>query len=180
MALINRISRLFRADLHAVLDRIEEPDALLRQAVREMEEDISNDERRLSLLQNEQAQLANRKSDIEQSLERLDGELDICFESKEEDLARSLVRRKLEAQRFNNTLERKRETLSSVVAELKQRLQQNSARLTAMQQKLELLVDTEMKSAPEDSWYPSDISIKVQDDEVEVAFLGEKQRRVSS
>lgn len=36
MALINRATRLFRADLHAVLDRIEEPDILLRQAVREM------------------------------------------------------------------------------------------------------------------------------------------------
>ena len=38
MALITRFSRLFRADLHAVLDRIEEPDVILRQAVREMEE----------------------------------------------------------------------------------------------------------------------------------------------
>ena len=34
MPLINRVSRLFRADLHAVLDRIEEPDVLLRQAAR--------------------------------------------------------------------------------------------------------------------------------------------------
>ena len=29
MALINRMSRLFTADVHAVLDRIEEPDVLL-------------------------------------------------------------------------------------------------------------------------------------------------------
>ena len=36
MALVNRLSRLFQADFHAVLDRIEEPDLQLRQAVREM------------------------------------------------------------------------------------------------------------------------------------------------
>lgn len=43
MALINRISRLFSADFNAVLDRIEEPDVLLKQALREMEEDIYSD-----------------------------------------------------------------------------------------------------------------------------------------
>src|SRR5687767_9840646 len=31
MALIDRLARLFQADLHAVLDRIEEPEVLLRQ-----------------------------------------------------------------------------------------------------------------------------------------------------
>jgi phage shock protein A len=33
MALINRISRLFKADFHAVLDQIEEPEGLLKQAI---------------------------------------------------------------------------------------------------------------------------------------------------
>ena len=40
MALITRISRLFKADFHAVLDQIEEPEQLLRQAIREMEDDL--------------------------------------------------------------------------------------------------------------------------------------------
>ena len=48
MTLINRVSRLFRADLHAVLDRVEEPDLLLHQAVREMEDDLAADRRRLA------------------------------------------------------------------------------------------------------------------------------------
>ena len=50
MVLISRISRLFRADLHAVLDRIEEPEALLRQAIREMEELLAQDEQRSRLV----------------------------------------------------------------------------------------------------------------------------------
>ena len=40
MALITRISRLFQADFHAVLDRIEEPEQLLKQAIREMEDSL--------------------------------------------------------------------------------------------------------------------------------------------
>ena len=34
MAIVTRLTRLFRADAHAVLDRLEEPEVLLRQAVR--------------------------------------------------------------------------------------------------------------------------------------------------
>ena len=66
MALITRVSRLFRADLHAVLDRIEEPDVLLRQAVREMEEALARDEQRLKALNYERVQLLSRESEIEQ------------------------------------------------------------------------------------------------------------------
>ena len=59
MALITRVSRLFQADFHAVLDRIEEPEAILRQAVREMEEELARDEQRSTMLQQEQRQLAD-------------------------------------------------------------------------------------------------------------------------
>ena len=57
MALVTRISRLFQADFHAVLDRIEEPDLQLRQAVREMQYALEQDQQRLQLLQHEAEQL---------------------------------------------------------------------------------------------------------------------------
>src|SRR5262247_3541760 len=53
MALINRMSRLFTADVHAVLDRIEEPDVLLKHAVREMEEELARGEQRARVLGHE-------------------------------------------------------------------------------------------------------------------------------
>ena len=48
MALMTRVARLFRADLHAVLDRIEEPEVLLRQALREMEDGVNGERRALA------------------------------------------------------------------------------------------------------------------------------------
>ena len=62
MALITRVSRLFQADFHAVLDRIEEPEVLLRQAVREMEEELARDEQHSKVLHHEQGQLTTRES----------------------------------------------------------------------------------------------------------------------
>ena len=43
MALIKRVARLFQSDMHAVLDRIEDPESLLKQSIREMEEDLRRD-----------------------------------------------------------------------------------------------------------------------------------------
>ena len=63
MALINRVSRLLRADLHAVLDRVEEPEVLLRQAVREMDAALAEDRRRARLMTHEQTQLGARERD---------------------------------------------------------------------------------------------------------------------
>jgi phage shock protein A len=178
MALITRVTRLFRADLHAVLDRIEEPDVLLRQAVREMEEELARDEQRIKVLTHEHGQLITRETDLEQSLSEIEEELDVCFESEKDDLARALIKRKLEAQRFLKFLSRKREALEERLAELKARLNENRARLDAMRQKAEVLTEEQAPDHPEDRWTTVDISVREED--VEVAFLREKQRRSGS
>ena len=174
MALITRVSRLFRADLHAVLDRIEEPYVLLRQAVREMEEELARDEQRLKSLTVEQGQLAAREKDIDQSQRDIEEELDICFASGKDDLARALIKRKLEAERFRKLLARKRETLNEMIVGLKTRLEENRRQLDSMRQKAELLAEEE--SAPsEERWTTPDFAVR--DEDVEVAFLREKQKR---
>ena len=65
---INRVSRLFRADFNAVLDQIEEPEQLVRQAIRDMEDDISAAEQGIAQLAQQKASLAQRRCDIESSI----------------------------------------------------------------------------------------------------------------
>jgi len=175
MALITRVSRLFQADLHAVLDRIEEPDVLLRQAVREMEEELVCDEQRIKILNHEHGQLVSRHRDITQSLEGIEAELDVCFESGKDDLARALIRRKLEAQRFSRFLTRKHETLESTLAGLRSRVDENRTRLDSMRQKAELLAEDNAPACHEEPWAMPDTSVR--DEDVEVAFLQERQKR---
>ncbi len=182
MALITRVSRLFRSDLHAVLDNIEEPLVLLKQAVREMEESIVADEQHLKLLNHEHAQVLSRQADLDHSFEQLEEELDICFESGKDDLARGLIKRKLEKQRLVKVLDRKDNTLVNTLTELKTRLDENRTRLTSMQQKADILAEREVFSYATEchaaSWDTPDASISSED--VEVAFLREQQKRVSS
>ena len=175
MALMTRVSRLFRADLHALLDRMEEPDILLRQAVREMEEALAADERRLRLLEHEAEQLAAAGTEGEQQLARLDHELDVCFASGKTDLARTLVRRKLEARQRLALGARRRQKLADAIGSLKARIMDERAQLESMRQKAELMAAEER--APAGCRHATDSGAPVRDDEVEVAFLLEQQKR---
>ncbi len=178
MALITRISRLFRADIHAVLDRIEEPDVLLKQALREMEQELAQDEHRLKVLSHEQEQLVARRTDIDQSLIDIGEELDVCFASNQEELARSMIRRRLEAERFGKYLSRRCKTLQQEISGLSLGIKQNRARLESMRQKEELLAEEDSVSRREELLMVPDISVR--EEEVEVALLREKQKRRGS
>jgi phage shock protein A len=176
MALITRISRLFQADFHAVLDRIEEPDVLLRQAVREMEEELARDEQRSKRLQHEQRQLMTRENELGQSLQDIEKELDSCFEAGNDALARACIRRRLEAQRFGKHLARRHKALGETLDDLSTRIRENRGRLESMRQKAELLAGERVR--PTDDWSIPEVIVR--DEDVEVAFLREKQHRSRS
>jgi len=182
MALITRMTRLFRADAHAVLDNLEEPALMLRQAVREMETLLAEDEQRRGRLDRQHTQLVTRQVELDRVIETTGNELEVCFDAGNEALARGLVRRRLEAQRFRKALERRREGIETALAGLDARLDENRARLESMRQKAELFADDEPPADDDEAWFERDFGdgLQVRDDEVEVAFLQEQQRRARS
>jgi phage shock protein A len=176
MALVTRLSRLFQADFHAVLDRIEEPDLQLRQAVREMQFVLEQDQQRLKLLQHEAAQLDKATASTAASLKGFDEELDICLAAKKDDLARDLIRRKLTAEKQLQALQLQSVGIESQRQALDQQIDEQSQQLTSMKQKLELLVN-EAEHFVNGNFNPADT---VRSEEVEIALLREKERRAKS
>ena len=173
MALVTRLSRLFQSDFHAVLDRIEEPDLQLRQALREMQFALDHDRQRLQLLQHEVEQLGKQLVGIGDRLKALDEELDICLTAKQDELARDLVRRKLAAEIQQQRTRERIETLESQGQALTRQIDEQGQQLTSMKQKLELLVSSQDPAAA--SGCPGDDVIR--SEEIEIALLREKQRR---
>lgn len=175
MALITRLSRLFQADFHAVLDTIEEPDIQLRQAIREMEFDLQQDEQTLALSQHEREQLDVLMGESKTKINAFNEELDLCFTAKKEDLARDLIRRKLEVEAFFQDREKHLNSLKVSIDKLQKRIKQHRQQLENMQQKLALLVDEDTAGA---YTVPAVNNIRAED--IEIAYLREKQKRVAS
>jgi phage shock protein A len=169
MALINRMSRLFTADVHAVLDRIEEPDVLLKHAVREMEEELARSEQHVRALEHEHGTLGERHRKTRAALVELGEQLDVCFADGNEDLARKVLKRRLETERLERHLDERRATLEHELAARRAALDEQREQLDVMRQKAELLT-----ASPEGS---SKADFVVGDAEVEVALLRERQKR---
>lgn len=184
MALIKRISQLFKADFHAVLDQIEEPEQLLKQAIRDMEDELSVAGQRISLCAHEQETLAIRKSEQQQRLDEFEAQLDLCFESENDELARKLIRKKLEAQRLLKHLSVKHTANEKFLSGQQSRLDENRLTLEGLKQKADLFTLHAPCPAAERSGLDDIGSLaadmSVGEDEVEIAFLREKSLRVAS
>ena len=184
MALINRISRLFKADFHAVLDQIEEPELLLKQAIRDMEDELAAAEQRIALCAHDQETLSARKAELESAVVDFDKELDLCFASQKENLAKGLIRKKLEAERLLKRLASKHAANEQYLAEQRRMLEENGATLESLRQKADLFahrapVHGDGSSEFDDiAWMAREMTVG--DDEIEIAFLREKSIRSTS
>ena len=184
MALINRISRLFKADFHAVLDQIEEPEALLKQAIRDMEDDLASTEQRINLCAHDQEALTQRKGELESAVAEYEVQLDLCFESDKDDLARNIIRKKLETGRLLKRLNTKHAANAKYLDEQRTTLEQNNATLESLRQKAELFAQRAPAHADGNSefddiaWMAREMSVG--DDEVEIAYLRERNLRSTS
>lgn len=181
MALTQRFFRLFQADLHGVLDRLEEPDMLLKQALREMEDELENSELIIKRLSRDRDAIARRQQEITESRARADQDLEMCLQSDNEELARTLVKRRLEMEKLSRHLALKLEELETGLHERGTQLSQHRDHYECMRQKAELLErEHTANAAPQDDctgWLARDF--RVRDEEVEIALLKEKQRHAA-
>ncbi|MCP3866591.1 MAG: hypothetical protein GY703_00545 [Gammaproteobacteria bacterium] len=175
MALITQFARLFRADLNGILDCIEEPALLLRQSIREMEEALVDQRRRIRSLEQRQESLAGRVIVLEARVRALDEQLDVCFEAEDDRLARDIVRRRLQAENALKLMGQAGSEVEGELTAIRARFEQDTARLDQMKSQAELLAGSNGSELREESMSASGQSVS--DTDVEVAFLREQQRR---
>ncbi|MCB1607448.1 MAG: PspA/IM30 family protein [Xanthomonadales bacterium] len=176
MALITRFTRLFTADMHAVLDRMEEPEALLRQSLREMEDAVNDLTRQLKLREEDLTKNRERQRQTEQSIARLSEELDLSFEAANDELIRRCLRRRLEQQRQLDQLKSLQTQLEAEVAQLAPRLNAQGDQLEALRQKAALF-DVAPECGPVEG---ARDPYAVTEADVDLALLRELQQRRAS
>lgn len=175
MALITRLTRLFRADLHEVLDRLEEPDVLLRQALREMEESIAASTRELKTQQQEHQHFKHKISELEGKSIVIERELDLCFQAANDSLTRLLIRRKLEAEKTLQALYQALAQRETTIQTQNAQLEDQCQRLQTLKNKAAALEIAMTQDAIPATFSPSHDSITEAD--IDLALLREQQKR---
>lgn len=177
MPLVQRISRLLRADAHAVLDQIETPREMLRQSIRDMQSAVFDNDQSLRDCRQRLADVKAQKTRTQALADAINDELDLCLDEGKEDLARQVIRRKLGIERRMKALDSQAATLADESLELESVIERQRRSLDSMRLKAEVfLAEPSLRSKTEDSVRADEIS----ESDIDIALLREQRRRERS
>ena len=162
MTMITRLARLVRADLNAVLDRLEAPELVLAQAVRDMEQALDRERRAVAGLDRELARLARRDRALAEEEARCNGAVAAGLEpdategsaAERDDLVRPLIRCRLEAARRRRALKDRAAEIEAERDRIAARCETQAARLDDLRSRAALAAPAATESAPEDPASP--------------------------
>jgi len=185
MALMTRLARLVRADLNAILDRLEAPELVLAQSVREMEQALDQERRTLAGMDRELERLARRDQALaEEETRTMDALAEGLTEGREA-LARPLIRRRLESGRRRTAIQRQRGERTAERNRLAQRLATHASRLDDLRARADRWLADTRTTGDERSptWeldpVQSDTDTGISDAEVELELLRLRRREVT-
>ena len=178
MGICKRIGKLITADIHGLLDVLEEPADSCKQAIREMEEDLAGmreeakqQELKLERLDEQRKRTAERRSELTRQFE-------LCVSQGDESLTRGVLKKKLEQEKLARFLEKQRETAASEIAKGAKRIGEYEERLASIKEKLACFSERASVQNPNpEEWTES---LSVTDEEIEIALLQAKAARGAS
>jgi phage shock protein A len=93
MALVARMIRLFKADLHGVMDQIEDQELLLKQHLRDMQAALMQKEAKLKHICRARDQARREYENADKERDRLEKDLVIAIKNDKDDISRMLIKK---------------------------------------------------------------------------------------
>ena len=94
MGVISRLIRLCRADLHGVMDQLEDKGLLLRQHLREMEGSLKHKEAQIEKIAWDCIRIQRELDRRQQEIRDLAQDLEMALRKDKDDIARALIRKR--------------------------------------------------------------------------------------
>ena len=93
MGIMTRFMRLCKADIHGVMDQLEDKGLLLKQYLRDMEEELGRKEAGLRKMVASRAQAQLDYEKYTQECEKLDQDIEAAIDKDKDDIARLLIKK---------------------------------------------------------------------------------------
>lgn len=93
MAIMSRIVEIFKADIHGVMDQLEDQGLLLKNHLRDMEEALILKEAKLNRKTAARKQLQKEHATYKQQGDALENDLKVALQKNKDDLARMLIKK---------------------------------------------------------------------------------------
>jgi len=178
MGIMTRLIRLWKADVHGVMDQLEDKGLLLKQYLREMETSLGHKQRQAEALTQRMERISGRIARQAQEMDKLEEDLHLALSKQKDDIARMLIRKRRGIENASVHLRQQIETLMQEKSRLSETLSHQQLQYETLKAKADVycrragdpVFETTSPYCPE-SLYAVDPS----DEEIELELLQRKE-----
>jgi len=124
MGIMRRVVRIFKADVHGVMDQLEDRELLLKQHLRDMAQALSLREVKLDKLQASRKQVRREYEKYRQQSQALEQDLTVAIQKNKDDIARMLITKIKPLERLQEEVADRIRNLDEEISYSRERLEQ--------------------------------------------------------
>jgi phage shock protein A len=140
MSILKRISKLVTANINHMLDEAEEPEVMVKQLIRDMEESIIELRRETVRAVAREKQLTKQIHVTNDTVDNLEKKASFALDKGDDDLARQLLAKKLQSEKARETLEQELTGAKELAEQLKTDLTRLEDQVQVARRKKEELI----------------------------------------
>jgi len=178
MGIMTRIVKIFKADIHGVMDQLEDQGLLLKQHLRDMEETLNLKEVKLNKMFVTRKQAQQEYDKYQQQSEALEQDLAVAIQKSKDDIARMLIRKIKPLNSLRDELAAHSRTLDEEISHYKDNLDQQRLRYEQLKlRSVDFFHKTQMQEWRNDlsEMVPDGNYGELSDEEIELELLKRKE-----
>ena len=182
MGITTRLIRIFKADIHGVMDQFEDKELLLKQYLRDMEDALAEKEACLKkvTVARTLAQRENENYGLE--IEKMEQDLTIALEKDRDDIARLLIKKIIPLNKLRKRVRQHIDSLDHEIASMKDGIDQQRIQYEDLKHRSRQYfrkVDQTTREKAGTIFNPGDIGEDLSNEEIELELLQRKEALTS-
>ncbi|RJP94842.1 MAG: hypothetical protein C4518_02440 [Desulfobacteraceae bacterium] len=180
MGIMTRFTRLFKADIHGVMDQIENKELIVKQCLREMEESLTQKQGRLNQLKASLDQVREEIRQLGRENAKTEQDLETAIAKEKDDIARLLIKKCIKTGQYMEASGRQAEALEKQIGMLSENIEAQKHQYAEMQ----LRSESWLQRTEHRKWEESTAGIinqtawnYISDEEVELELIKRKDAR---
>lgn len=140
MSFFNRVRDLVSANLNSMLDRAEDPEKMVNEYIRQLNENLYEAKTRVAAAMADETKLHNKMVQFQAESDQWQSKAEAALRASDEDLAKQALARKLQSQKLADSYKQQYESQDQQVEELQDSLVKLEARISESKSRRDLIV----------------------------------------
>ncbi len=182
MGITTRLIRIFKADIHGVMDQFEDKGLLLKQYLRDMQDALSEKETCLKQVTVARTQAQRDDENYGLEIEKLEHDLTIAFRKDRDDIARLLIKRIIPLKKLRKRVRQQFDNLDREITAMKDGIDQQRIQYEDLKHRSRQYIHRADQTVWEKAgtiFDPGDVSDDLSNEEIELELLQRKEALTS-